>query len=146
MGNSYACILHRYLCIFVQLLKLFILVATLNAVRWESLKQGVETQTVSPTRQPTSRAKQNPKHARPVSGLGTVHLTLCAYVTFANRIKITENKKIEMVHFNRMSKVNILAIFLLLKKSFLKPLEANLLVALDNTILLSSWESCKRVS
>lgn len=38
-----------------------------------------------------------------------------------------------MVHFNRMNKVNILVIFLLLNKSFLKPLEANLLVALDNT-------------
>lgn len=83
----------HFVWVFVQLLKLFILVATLNAVRWESPKQGGESQTISPTRQPRSRATQNPKHARAVSGLGNICLTSCVYVRFANRIKIIENKK-----------------------------------------------------
>jgi len=77
MGNSHVYFARIFVCVFVQLLKIFILVATLNSVRWESLKQGVETQAMSPTSQPTSRARQNSKRTRAVSGLGNIHLILC---------------------------------------------------------------------
>lgn len=66
----------------------------MSAVRWESPRQGTETHTISPTRQPASKAKQNPKRARAVRALGTVHLTLCVHVRLKNRIKIIGNKKI----------------------------------------------------
>lgn len=56
------------------------------------LKQEVETQTISPTRQPTQRAKQNPKYTRAASCLHITLLTLCAYVILANRMKTIGNK------------------------------------------------------